>query len=238
MTYVSLGLAGLGSSPPIALPDLASVPPDRGAHRGQQLPGAAPPSSPDPPDDTHERMLAAAAGRRGAGVGHRATGVLPARRAPLAVVPGPPAAPGPAGPTRPGPCSSARCRTPARTGCRRAVRASTTCGPSSHSSRASSPTANRYAGQVLVSVLEQVGELRWAAEYGATSTASHGGGGIAHQVARASAPRLRRRCGRLGPGRAGRRREPVRALRADPDLAGVLDRPDVIAALGAGRAAS
>jgi hypothetical protein len=94
------------------------------------------------------------------------------------------------------------------------------------------PTANRYAGQVLVSVLEQVGELRWAAEYGAALYRVHGGGGIAHQVARAVTL--------LGydDDAAGWVRAAVAggvqpsSLRADPDLAGVLARPDVIAALG------
>ena len=95
MTYFSLG-AGRGRAPRHpALPDLAAVDPDRRAHRGQQLPGAAPPSPcRTGRDDSHERMLAAAARRRGAGLGQRTTGVLPARRAPVAVVPGAPAAPG------------------------------------------------------------------------------------------------------------------------------------------------
>jgi Zn-dependent protease len=100
------------------------------------------------------------------------------------------------------------------------------------------PTPNRYGGQVLVSVLEQVGELRWAAEYGSALYRVHGGGGIAHQVARAVTL--------LGydDDAAGWVRAAVAGgvepavLRGDPDLAGVLDRPDVIAALGADRTTS
>jgi hypothetical protein len=49
------------------------------------------------------------------------------------------------------------------------------------------PTTNRYGGQVLVSVLEQVGELRRAASYGATLYRAHPSGSVAHQVARALA---------------------------------------------------
>jgi Zn-dependent protease len=94
------------------------------------------------------------------------------------------------------------------------------------------PTANRYGGQVLVSVLEQVGELRWAAEYGASLYRAHPHGSIAHQVARALAllgydedavAWLRLAIsGGISP----------QAVRADPDLAGLRERPDVVALLG------
>jgi Zn-dependent protease len=100
------------------------------------------------------------------------------------------------------------------------------------------PTDNRFAGQVLISILEQVGELRWAAEYGASLYRAHPVGPVAHQVARALAL--------LGydDGAAGWVRAAAAggvspaALQSDPELATVLSRPDVIAALGAGRAAS
>jgi Zn-dependent protease len=86
------------------------------------------------------------------------------------------------------------------------------------------PTANRYGGQVLVSVMEQVGELRRAASYGATLYRAHPSGSVAAQVARALALlgydddavgwlRLA-----LGGGVS------EAALRDDPDLAALLDR--------------
>jgi hypothetical protein len=86
------------------------------------------------------------------------------------------------------------------------------------------PTANRYGGQVLISVLEQVGELRRAAAYGATLYRAHPSGSVAHQVARAlvllgyeddAAGWLRLA---LGGGVS------EAALRDDPDLAPLLDR--------------
>jgi len=95
------------------------------------------------------------------------------------------------------------------------------------------PTDNRYSGQVLVSVLEQVGELRWAATYGAALYRAHPTGSIAHQVARAlvllgydddAVGWLRLA---IGGG------VPVTALRSDPDLASLRERADVIALLGA-----
>jgi Zn-dependent protease len=95
------------------------------------------------------------------------------------------------------------------------------------------PTTNRYGGQVLVSVLEQVGELRWAATYGAALYRAHPTGPIAYQVARALALLGYDddavgwlRLALVGGVAAG-------ALRADPDLASLRDRADVIALLGA-----
>jgi hypothetical protein len=94
------------------------------------------------------------------------------------------------------------------------------------------PTDNRYGGQVLISVLEQVGELRWAAEYGAKLYGVHGGGGIAHQVSRALAL-LGYDDDAVGWLRAALARGVNPSLlRADPDLASLRQRPDVIAALG------
>jgi Zn-dependent protease len=95
------------------------------------------------------------------------------------------------------------------------------------------PTANRYGGQVMLSVLEQVGELRWAADYGAKLYRVHAGGGIAHQVSRALAL--------LGydDDAAGWLRAAIQGgvnpslLRADPDLAGLRARPDIRALLSA-----
>jgi len=95
------------------------------------------------------------------------------------------------------------------------------------------PTVNRYGGQVLISVLEQLGELRWAAGYGAALYRAHPGGGIAHQVSRALAL--------LGydDDAAGWLRAALQGgvnpslLRADPDLATLRERPDVIALLSA-----
>ena len=87
------------------------------------------------------------------------------------------------------------------------------------------PTANRYGGQVLISVLEQVGELRRAAEYGATLYRAHPSGSVAHQVATGSgAARLRRRRGRLaaaGRSAAGSARPPCATTRTS---AALLDR--------------
>ena len=93
------------------------------------------------------------------------------------------------------------------------------------------PTANRYGGQVLISVLEQVGELRRAAEYGVALYATHPTGAVAYQVARAVALlgyeddavgwlRLALRGG-VSP----------EAVRTDPDLTALRGRPDVTALL-------
>lgn len=95
------------------------------------------------------------------------------------------------------------------------------------------PTTSRYGGQVLISVLEQIGELRWAAEYGASLYRAHPSGSVALQVARAltllgydddAVGWLRLA---IGGGVS-----PV-AVRADPDLAGLRGRADVIAFLDA-----
>ncbi len=94
------------------------------------------------------------------------------------------------------------------------------------------PTGNRYGGQVLVSVLEQVGELRWAASYGAELYRAHPSGRVAHQVARTltllgfddDAVAWLRLAVSGGVSTA--------AVRADPDLAGLQQRADVIALLG------
>jgi hypothetical protein len=91
------------------------------------------------------------------------------------------------------------------------------------------PTANRYGGQVLVSVLEQVGELRRAASYGATLYRAHPSGSVAHQVARAlallgyddDAVAWLRLAVNGGVSEA--------AVRDDPDLAALLDRVRPIA---------
>ena len=95
------------------------------------------------------------------------------------------------------------------------------------------PTANRYGGQVLVSILEQVGELRWAATYGAALYRAHPHGSIAHQVTR-SLVLLGYDDDAVGWLRlALSGGVPAGALRADPDLAGLRERDDVIALLGA-----
>ena len=95
------------------------------------------------------------------------------------------------------------------------------------------PTANRYGGQVLVSILEQVGELRWAATYGAALYRAHPHGSIAHQLTR-SLVLLGYDDDAVGWLRlALSGGVPAGALRADPDLAGLRERDDVIALLGA-----
>jgi hypothetical protein len=86
------------------------------------------------------------------------------------------------------------------------------------------PTANRYGGQVLVSVMEQVGELRRAASYGATLYRAHPSGSVAAQVARALAllGYDDDAVGWLRLALSGGVSEA--ALRDDPDLAPLLDR--------------
>ena len=95
------------------------------------------------------------------------------------------------------------------------------------------PTVNRYGGQVLISVLEQVGELRRAASYGAQLYRAHPSGSIAHQVVRAltllgyddDAVAWLRLAVTGGVA--------TTVLRNDPDLSGLRERADVIALLGA-----
>ena len=107
-------------------------------------------------------------------------------------------------------------------------RASTSSDRSSISCPQELPTANRYGGQVLISVLEQVGELRRAAAYGATLYRAHPSGSVAHQVARALALlgydddavgwlrlAVERRGQRGRPPRRPRPRRPPRPLAAD-----------------------
>ena len=95
------------------------------------------------------------------------------------------------------------------------------------------PTVNRYGGQVLVSVLEQVGELRWAAEYGASLYRAHPEAGPSPTRSPGSLTLLgydEDAVGWLRLAVAGGVRPET--VRADPDLAGLRERPDVIALLG------
>jgi Zn-dependent protease len=237
MTYVSLGLAGLGLLAsfryPIWRPSILIVA-LIAASNYQELRHH---HRPDRPDDSHGRMLAAAADAEEQAWATGRPGLFP---------------PG----VRPSPWFQAHQQL--RAGRPDAARALLVGalqdarsdwlpprGPNVEDLRAlvallprQLPTDNRYAGQVLISILEHVGELRWAAEYGAQLYRADPAGPVAHQVARALAL--------LGydDGAAGWVRAAAAGgvspttLQRDPDLATVLARPDVVAALGAGRAAS